>query len=91
MKKKYIFLWEKRDYRYNKILGKFEKVEPYFVPSLGSFSVSRVDGRLSVDSIHEIAINFAKKERAAGYSIGYISSHDPEDKICQAISKFKKI
>lgn len=84
-------MWEDRSFKYNKKLGKLEKVEPYQVPRLGSFSVRRVDGRLSEDNIHEIAVNFAKKERAAGYSIGYLSSHDPEDKICQAVSKFKRI
>lgn len=91
MKKKYIFLWENRNYRYNKNLGKFEKVEPYPVPAPGSFSVSRVDGRLSIDNMHDIAVNFAKREKAAGYSIGYLSVHDPDNKICQAISKFKRV
>lgn len=91
MKKKYIFLWVNREFKYNKKTGKLEKVAPFPVPSLGSFSVCRVDGRLSEDNIHEIALDFAKKENAAGYSIGYISNHDPEDKICQAISKFKRI
>lgn len=91
MRKKYIFLWVNREFKYNKKLGKLERVEPYQVPALGSFSVCRVDGRLSEDNMHAIAIDFAKKEKAVGYSIGYISNHDPEDKICQAISKFKKI
>lgn len=91
MKKKYIFLWENREFRWNNFLGKLERVEPYPVPSLGSFSVCRVDGRLSEKNIHAIAANFAKKEKAAGYSIGYLSSHDPDDKICQSISKFIKL
>jgi hypothetical protein len=91
MKKKYIFLWVNREFKYNRVLGKLEKVEPYFVPALGSFSVCRVDGRLSEDNMHAIAIDFAKKEKAAGYSIGYMAVHDPEDKICQVVSKFKKI
>ena len=91
MKKKYIFLWVNREFKYNRVSGKFEKVTPFLVPSLGSFSVLGVDGRLSEDNMHAIAIDFAKKEKAAGYSIGYIVNHDPEDKICQTISKFKKI
>lgn len=91
MKKKYIFLWEKREFKWNKYSGKFEKVDPYPVPRLGSFSVCRVDGRLSEDNMHAIAIDFAKKEKADGYSIGYMANHDPEDKICQSVSKFKKI
>lgn len=91
MKKKYIFLWESREFKYNRVSGKLERVDPYSVPRLGSFSVCRVDGRLSENNIHAIAIDFAKKEKAAGYSIGYITSHDPEDKFCQAVSKFKRI
>lgn len=91
MKKKYIFLWEDRSFKWNNFSGKLERVDPYHVPALGSFSVRLVDGRLSEDNIHEIAIDFAKKEKAAGYSIGFLSSHDPEDKICQAVSKFKRV
>lgn len=89
--KKYIFLWEDRKFNWNKYSGKLKRVEPYPVPRLGSFSVKRVDDRFSEDNIHAIAIDFAKKEKAVGYSIGYLSVHDPEDKICQAISKFKRI
>lgn len=91
MRKKYIFLWEDRIFKWNNFSGKLEKVDPYPVPALGSFSVRRVDGRLSEDSAHAIAVDFAKKEKAVGYSIGYLYVHDPENKICQAISKFKRI
>lgn len=91
MKKKYIFLWEDRKFNWNKYSGKLERVDPYPVPALGSFSVLGVDGRLSEDNVHEIAVDFAKKEKAVGYSIGYLYVHDPEDKNCQAISKFKRI
>lgn len=63
MRKKYIFLWENREFKYNKNLGKLERVKPYPVPSLGSFSVLGIDGRLSVDNIHAIATDFAKKRK----------------------------
>ena len=91
MKRKYIFLWEDRCFSWNKNLNKLERVEPYPVPKVGSFSVARVDGRLSNKNMHLIAVDFAKKEKAAGYSIGYISSHDPNNEACQAISKFKRV
>lgn len=89
---KYIFLWENRSFVYDDKTKRITKCEPYSVPMSGSFAVKRVDGRMNLNSILVEALMFAKNEKdCVGFSVGYLDTNDPENKICQSIIKFTRI
>jgi hypothetical protein len=57
----------------------------------GSDSIRMIDGRLSRYNMKLFAENWAKKNNAIGYSIGFLECHDPNEKHSQSIVKFTKI
>lgn len=59
--------------------------------ALGSDSKFRVDGRWSLKTIRKEAANWARQRKFVGYSVGYLETHDPEDKRAQAIIKFTEV
>ena len=54
----------------------------------GSDSIKKIDGRWKVRTMIENAKEFAQKSGAVGYSVGYLTGHDPEEKHSQAIKSF---
>lgn len=57
----------------------------------GSDSIYWIDGRLNRSNMIDKAKEWAKKNKAFGFSIGSLECHDPEEKHSQKIVKFTKI
>lgn len=61
------------------------------ITDLGSDSIKPIDGRLSINSIRNIAEQWIKQNNGIGYSVGYLTTHDPDDILSQSIIKFTKV
>ncbi|MFA5656497.1 MAG: hypothetical protein WDA37_07100 [Dysgonamonadaceae bacterium] len=91
MRRKYIFFWtNSTGYCSETHTFKKECIRPMVF--CGSDSLLWVDGRLNMRSINALAREKAlKMSGCIGYSIGYLSSHDPKEKKAQSVQKFTRI
>lgn len=83
---KYIFKWVmSTGYDSNT----FKEKRP--IPDCGSDALMWVDSRLSITSIKAKAEEWIAKTGGIGYSVGYLQSHDPDNRYIQSILPFTKL
>ena len=86
---KYIFLWT-MSLGWDGLKVCKEKSVP--MPACGSDKIKRVDGRWSRQTLINKARQFAKEKRGVvGYSVGFLTCHDPKNEYKQSIVKFLKV
>lgn len=89
-RQKYIFKWILST-GYNIKTHSFNDELKVPVTAMGSDSIKPLDGRLSLESIKDIAEKWIKQNKGIGYSVGYLTTHDPDEKHSQSIIKFTKV
>ena len=89
-RQKYIFKW-KLSTGYDKKTRTFLEENKKPITGVGSDCIKPIDGRLSKSSIIQIAEKWIKETGGVGYSAGYLTSHDPNEKHSQEIIKLTLI
>ena len=89
-KQKFIFRW-KLSIGYDAKTNTFSEENRKPITCIGTDSIKPIDGRLSNFSIKQIAEKWIKEKGGIGYSVGYLVSHDPEERLSQSIIKLKLI
>ena len=89
-RQKYIFKW-KLSTGYDSKTHTFSEEKRKPITGIGSDSIKPIDGRLNKFSIIQIAEKWIKETGGIGYSVGYLTSHDPNEKHSQEIIKLTLI
>ena len=89
-RQKYIFKWV-LSAGYDVETNTFNESLKAPTTAIGSSSIRAVDGRLNLNSIRNIAEQWIAQNNGIGYSVGYLTTHDPDNVLSQSIIKFTKV